>query len=121
MGVIDAPSARADDAEKPWARGVSKERRAKAQALLERGNTAFLANRFKEALELYEEAVAAWDHPAIRFNAVRALVPAQNLHGGGTGSRRDRLAVEVLQVLELHLYLVRLEVLVHLVIQKAAS
>lgn len=72
--MIQVRSARADDAEKPWARGVSKDRRAQAQALLERGNTEFLAKRYKEALALYEQALTVWDHPAIRFNAVRALV-----------------------------------------------
>jgi len=71
---LDPRLARADDAGKPWARGVSKERKAKAQSLLEQGNVLFLENRHKEALGLYEAALAAWDHPAIRFNAVRALV-----------------------------------------------
>lgn len=74
VGMFEAAPARAEDAEKPWARGVSKERRAKAQGLLERGNVEFLAKRYKEALALYEQAVAVWDHPAIRFNAVRVLV-----------------------------------------------
>lgn len=73
--MVLAPGvARADDAEKPWVRGVSKELKAKAQSLLEQGNVLFLENRHKEALALYEKALAAWDHPAIRFNVVRALV-----------------------------------------------
>lgn len=71
---LDPRSARADDVGKPWARGVRKELKAKAQALLEQGNVLFLENRHKEALAKYEAALAAWDHPAIRFNAVRALV-----------------------------------------------
>lgn len=60
--------------DKPWTRGVSAERRVEAQSLLDRGNAAFLQNRHKEALALYEQALAVWDHPAIRFNAVRALL-----------------------------------------------
>jgi hypothetical protein len=74
LAALSPGPARADDAEKPWVRGVSKELKAKAQSLLEQGNVLFLENRHKEALALYEQALAAWDHPAIRFNAVRALV-----------------------------------------------
>jgi hypothetical protein len=68
------PAAHADAIEKPWVRGVSKEQKARAQVLLERGNAEFLQNHYKEALALYEQALVQWDHPAIRFNSVRALV-----------------------------------------------
>lgn len=63
----------ADD-DTPWGKGVSAEARATAQALLEDGNALFIQNLFREALAKYEAALAAWDHPAIRFNMVRALV-----------------------------------------------
>jgi tetratricopeptide (TPR) repeat protein len=67
--------AHADDAApKPWARNVSEESKAKAQALLEEGNALIVQNLYKEALGKYEAALTAWDHPAIRFNMVRALI-----------------------------------------------
>ncbi len=58
----------------PWAAGVSEPKKARAQHLLEEGNVHFLAQRYKEALEKYQEAIASWDHPAIRFNIVRCLI-----------------------------------------------
>jgi hypothetical protein len=61
-----------DDA--PWAKGVSSERKAAAGKLLEAGNDLFVQNKHREALAKYQEAVASWDHPAIRFNMVRALI-----------------------------------------------
>lgn len=72
-----APAPPADGApvdDTPWGKGVSAEARATAQALLEDGNALFIQNLFREALAKYEAALAAWDHPAIRFNMVRALV-----------------------------------------------
>lgn len=60
--------------DKPWTRGVTDEAKARAKALLERGNELFVANQHKDALVMYEQALAAWEHPAIQFNAVRALV-----------------------------------------------
>lgn len=58
----------------PWARGVSEENKQRAHALLEQGNQLLLASKLKEAVAIYEQALAAWDHPAIRFNLVRALI-----------------------------------------------
>ncbi len=58
----------------PWARGVSEDSKQRAHALLEQGNQLLLAARLKEAVASYEQALAAWDHPAIRFNLVRALI-----------------------------------------------
>jgi tetratricopeptide (TPR) repeat protein len=60
--------------EPPWSRGVTAEQRARAQALLEEGNELFLRAQHREALARYQEAARAWDHPAIRFNIVRALI-----------------------------------------------
>jgi hypothetical protein len=62
------------DEDTPWSRGVSADRKATAQALLEQGNDLFVQNQYKDALAKYTEAVASWDHPAIRFNMVRALI-----------------------------------------------
>jgi hypothetical protein len=58
----------------PWSRGVTDAAKAQAQALLEEGNALIVQNLFREALAKYEAALAAWDHPAIRFNMVRALI-----------------------------------------------
>jgi hypothetical protein len=58
----------------PWGRGVSAEARTRAQGLLEQGNAHILEGRPREALASYEAAIAVWDHPAIRFNIVRALI-----------------------------------------------
>jgi hypothetical protein len=73
---LTASVAYADDSagETPWSQGVSDENKAKAQVLLDAGNQLFVDNRFAEALEKYQAAVALWDHPAIRFNIVRALI-----------------------------------------------
>jgi hypothetical protein len=60
--------------EKPWAKGVSEEAKAKAQAELEKGNELFLKGKHREALARYRAAIKHWDHPAIRFNIVRALI-----------------------------------------------
>ena len=64
----------ADTTSAPWSVGVSDAKKAEANRLLERGNTHFLEKKFSEALGEYRDAVAAWDHPAIRFNIVRCLI-----------------------------------------------
>jgi len=71
--VLLAMSARAR-ADEPWAAGVTEAQKAQARALLERGNAAFLERDYVGALQLYRQAVAAWDHPAIRFNIVRCMI-----------------------------------------------
>jgi tetratricopeptide (TPR) repeat protein len=58
----------------PWAQGVTDAQKATAQKRLEEGNALFLSKKYKEALEKYQEAIAQWDHPAIRFNVVRCLI-----------------------------------------------
>jgi hypothetical protein len=58
----------------PWAQGVTDAQKGEAQKRLEEGNTFFLKQQYKEALEKYQAAIAAWDHPAIRFNVVRCLI-----------------------------------------------
>jgi tetratricopeptide (TPR) repeat protein len=72
--------ARADDeapppqTPKPWAVGVSDDRKATAQQHLDAGNALFLEHKYAEALEEYKQANASWEHPAIRFNMVRCLI-----------------------------------------------
>jgi hypothetical protein len=60
--------------ETPWGKGVSEDNKIKARALLAEGNAEFVADRHLQALKKYEEALSYWMHPAIAFNAVRALV-----------------------------------------------
>ncbi len=67
-----APVAHADD--KPWAAGVSEETKAAAKALLDAGNARLVEHDYMGALEIYKQAIAKWDHPAIRFNIVRCLI-----------------------------------------------
>ncbi len=71
--LIWAPSTAAAT-DRPWAQGVSKADRARAQALLAEGNRLFIESRHREALTKYEQAVTVYDHPAIRFNIARALI-----------------------------------------------
>ena len=58
-------------AEVPWSRGVSAAQQATARELLDKGNQLFLDKKYQDALVVYRKAIAAWDHPAIRFNMVR--------------------------------------------------
>jgi hypothetical protein len=72
--VVVAQPAPSATEQNEWSKGVSEPSKATARALLEEGNVSFTNDRFKEALDNYQKALAAWDHPAIAFNAVRALV-----------------------------------------------
>ncbi len=58
----------------PWSAGVTDAQKATANQLLARGNVLFLEKKYAEALAEFRAAVAAWDHPAIRFNIVRCLI-----------------------------------------------
>ncbi len=58
----------------PWSQGISEKQKADAKVALDEGNRLYLATDYKGAAEKYEEALKQWNHPAIRFNYVRALV-----------------------------------------------
>lgn len=64
----------AGDAGKPWARGVSPEDQAQANALFKEGNALLRDSFFVQAVEKYREAVHHWDHPAIHYNLALALI-----------------------------------------------
>lgn len=71
--AVAAPRiAYADD--KPWAAGVSDGSQARALELYRQGNALFEQARYLEALAKYEVALAAWDHPSIRYNAAVCLI-----------------------------------------------
>jgi len=76
LGVAGARVARAQDApptnpptkDSPWTVGVSSADQQIAQELQLRGNVEFAQARFREAIEIYKQALEHWDHPAIRYN-----------------------------------------------------
>ncbi|HEY4177254.1 MAG TPA: tetratricopeptide repeat protein [Kofleriaceae bacterium] len=60
--------------ERPWAKGVSEEQQTAALAVFNRANDAFAQNDYTTATQLYRQALAVWDHPAIRGNLAVALI-----------------------------------------------
>jgi hypothetical protein len=62
------------DPVKPWAVGVDADKQRQALALYDKGNGEFTEDHYKEALAQYEQALAVWDHPAIRYNAAVCLI-----------------------------------------------
>jgi Tetratricopeptide repeat len=68
------PPAPAVESPRPWAAGVSEREQALALEIYVAGNTEFAESRFAQALARYREAIAHWDHPAIRFNMAVCLI-----------------------------------------------
>jgi hypothetical protein len=60
--------------ERPWAKGVPAERQAAALSLFREGNSALKESIFVKAATQYREALGLWDHPAIHYNLVLALL-----------------------------------------------
>jgi hypothetical protein len=52
----------------PWSRGVSEADQKLAELYFAQGITEFEHDRFLQALDLYKQALAHWDHPAIHYN-----------------------------------------------------
>lgn len=63
-----------DRDDRPWAAGVSAERRASALERFRRGNQAFAENAYTDAIAEYRAALADWAHPAIEGNLAVALI-----------------------------------------------
>lgn len=75
LAALAAPvAAQEQPAPRPWAEGVSEEKQALALRAYEAGNAEFVESRFAQALVKYREAIAHWDHPAIRFNMAVCLI-----------------------------------------------
>ncbi len=68
------PAAAADDAERPWAAGVPADTQKRATDLFEKGNELLKDSIFAQAAVTYREALQLWDHPAIHYNLVLALL-----------------------------------------------
>jgi tetratricopeptide (TPR) repeat protein len=78
LAVVAAPTLRAAAApsavDKPWARGVSEAAQRHALQLFQDGNVFFEQAKYTEAVAKYEQALASWDHPNIRFNMAICLI-----------------------------------------------
>jgi hypothetical protein len=61
-----------DPSEKPWKKGVSKERQDTALRLFSEANRSLNTGLFAAALEKYKEALKSWEHPAIYYNMALA-------------------------------------------------
>ncbi|MFZ5442590.1 MAG: hypothetical protein ACOZQL_21450 [Myxococcota bacterium] len=72
--LIALPALGADEPERPWAKGVPKDRQTKAIGLFREGNSALKESLFPKAAATYKEALQVWDHPAIHYNLALALV-----------------------------------------------
>lgn len=59
--------------ERPWAKGVSRDRQETALRLFSEGNKHLNNSLFPLALEKYKEALKSWVHPAIYYNMALAL------------------------------------------------
>jgi hypothetical protein len=71
-GTPPAAPAAADP--RPWAAGVAEDEQTIALGFYQQGNDDFLQSRFPQALAHYRQALAHWDHPAIRFNMAVCLI-----------------------------------------------
>lgn len=68
-----APAAESSSPSPPWHRGVSEDRKQKAQALFEEARELHRRMMLAEARAKYEQALASWEHPELRLYLGRAL------------------------------------------------
>ena len=60
--------------ERPWARGVSREKQGAALQLFREGNAKLRDALYRVARDKYLEALKVWDHPAIHYNLSLTLL-----------------------------------------------
>lgn len=72
--ALSSTSWGADEPDRPWAKGVAKDRQTKAIGLFREGNAALKESLFPKAAASYRDALTVWDHPAIHYNLALALV-----------------------------------------------
>ena len=65
---------RAEDAERPWARGAPPSQQQAALHAFEAGNALFTESQYAAALVRYREAIKLWNHPAVHYNAAVSLI-----------------------------------------------
>lgn len=58
----------------PWSKGVPAAQQDRALKLFQEGNVLLEQYKYTEAAAVYEEALAAWDHPNIRFNIAICMI-----------------------------------------------
>jgi tetratricopeptide (TPR) repeat protein len=71
---VHAQARRAEKKPTAWSQGVSERDQQRALQLFREGNTFFEQLKYTEAVVKYELALAAWDHPNIRFNMAICLI-----------------------------------------------
>ena len=78
MLVVAAPRAHADSRSKrpvtPWSEGVPEASQNRALQMFQQGNVLLEQMKYTEAVARYEQALAVWDHPNIRFNMALCLM-----------------------------------------------
>jgi tetratricopeptide (TPR) repeat protein len=79
VAAMTAPAAHAqgkhaEGKSTPWSRGVSESAQKRALALFQDGNAFLEEEKYTEAVAKYEQALAAWDNPNIRFNMAICLI-----------------------------------------------
>jgi hypothetical protein len=60
--------------DRPWAKDVSAEEQRIAQEIFREGNSLLKESVFVQATAKYRDAIKHWDHPAIHYNLVLALL-----------------------------------------------
>jgi tetratricopeptide (TPR) repeat protein len=58
----------------PWSKGVPESAQKRALQLFQDGNAFLEEEKYTEAVAKYEQALAAWDNPNIRFNMAICLI-----------------------------------------------
>ena len=76
-GAKPAPAsapAEMQSSDRPWAKGVSESDQRRALELFGKGNGLLKDSLFVQAAAQYRAALKSWDHPAIHYNLVLALL-----------------------------------------------
>lgn len=72
--MVAAQTSFAQEAERPWAKGVPPSVQKQALEIFRLGNASLKESQWKVAVDRYHEALALWDHPAINYNLALALL-----------------------------------------------
>lgn len=98
-----APRLRDCDDKRTWHCGVSAEDQERALELYEQGNQFFDDNDFFAAVARYRAALAHWNHPAIHYNLMLALVGLdQPIEAFQASTEALRYGVQALKLEEYH-------------------